>query len=285
MKKWKCTVCGYVHTGEEPPEKCPVCGADKSLFEELPAEIDAGAKRPDSSGVIEGKPTIGGPKKWKCSVCGYVHTGEEPPEKCPVCGADKSLFEPVAEEAAPPRTLSTASTAPVASVASEAEPAEPPSPASTGKQTPYDVVGRYLVTLHAHPISVHIPNGVLPLSVLFMLMALVFEWEPLSTAARYNLAVVMLAMPVVIYTGYNDWRRRFGGHLTSVFRIKIICAGTVGGLTLILSAWWAMDPSLLFSATVGRRLFLFLSFIALGAAALAGYMGGKLVFPNMDDGE
>jgi len=32
MKKWKCTVCGYIHVGEEPPEKCPQCGAPKEKF-------------------------------------------------------------------------------------------------------------------------------------------------------------------------------------------------------------------------------------------------------------
>ena len=25
MKKWVCPVCGYVHEGDTPPEKCPVC--------------------------------------------------------------------------------------------------------------------------------------------------------------------------------------------------------------------------------------------------------------------
>lgn len=31
MKKWVCTVCGYIHEGETAPEKCPTCkvGADK----------------------------------------------------------------------------------------------------------------------------------------------------------------------------------------------------------------------------------------------------------------
>ena len=33
MKKWICTVCGYVHEGEEAPEKCPQCGAPKEKFE------------------------------------------------------------------------------------------------------------------------------------------------------------------------------------------------------------------------------------------------------------
>jgi rubrerythrin len=33
-------------------------------------------------------------KKWKCTLCGYIHTGEEPPEKCPVCGAARDKFVP-----------------------------------------------------------------------------------------------------------------------------------------------------------------------------------------------
>ncbi|MCK5146813.1 NADH peroxidase [bacterium] len=32
MKKWTCTVCGYVHEGENAPEKCPQCGAPASKF-------------------------------------------------------------------------------------------------------------------------------------------------------------------------------------------------------------------------------------------------------------
>ena len=26
MKKYVCPVCGYVHEGNEPPDKCPQCG-------------------------------------------------------------------------------------------------------------------------------------------------------------------------------------------------------------------------------------------------------------------
>ncbi|MDL2300170.1 NADH peroxidase [Clostridiaceae bacterium OttesenSCG-928-D20] len=32
MKKFVCTVCGYVHEGEAPPEKCPICKAPASKF-------------------------------------------------------------------------------------------------------------------------------------------------------------------------------------------------------------------------------------------------------------
>jgi ferredoxin-thioredoxin reductase catalytic subunit/rubredoxin len=30
---------------------------------------------------------------WRCKVCGYLCAREEPPEKCPICKADKDRFE------------------------------------------------------------------------------------------------------------------------------------------------------------------------------------------------
>ena len=30
--------------------------------------------------------------KWVCSVCKYVHTGDTPPEKCPLCGVPSDRF-------------------------------------------------------------------------------------------------------------------------------------------------------------------------------------------------
>ncbi|MEY8354333.1 NADH peroxidase [Lachnospiraceae bacterium 54-53] len=32
MKKWVCTVCGYVHEGETAPEFCPICKASSEKF-------------------------------------------------------------------------------------------------------------------------------------------------------------------------------------------------------------------------------------------------------------
>ena len=46
-KKWKCTVCGYIHEGEGPPDKCPVCGAFKYqfiLYEKLPDVLEKSLK-------------------------------------------------------------------------------------------------------------------------------------------------------------------------------------------------------------------------------------------------
>ena len=38
MKKFVCQVCGYVYTGDEAPEQCPVCKAPKEKFKEVKGE-------------------------------------------------------------------------------------------------------------------------------------------------------------------------------------------------------------------------------------------------------
>ncbi|MCI8423149.1 MAG: NADH peroxidase, partial [Lawsonibacter sp.] len=38
MKKFVCTVCGYIHEGDTPPEKCPQCGVPASKFKEQGTE-------------------------------------------------------------------------------------------------------------------------------------------------------------------------------------------------------------------------------------------------------
>lgn len=35
MKKWRCTICGYIHEGDTPPDECPLCGAGPEFFEEV----------------------------------------------------------------------------------------------------------------------------------------------------------------------------------------------------------------------------------------------------------
>ncbi|MDR0655663.1 MAG: NADH peroxidase [Treponema sp.] len=59
MKKWVCQVCGYVHSGDQPPEKCPTCGAPASKFKEqsvgdgFAAEHVAGVAKGVEQDIIE----------------------------------------------------------------------------------------------------------------------------------------------------------------------------------------------------------------------------------------
>ena len=39
MKKFRCTVCGYIHEGDTPPDKCPQCHVPASKFVEIEQEV------------------------------------------------------------------------------------------------------------------------------------------------------------------------------------------------------------------------------------------------------
>lgn len=54
QKKFICVVCGYVHEGDEAPEKCPICGAPKSKFKELDTEAELTFVTEHEVGVAKG---------------------------------------------------------------------------------------------------------------------------------------------------------------------------------------------------------------------------------------
>ena len=49
--------------------------------------------------------------KFKCSVCGYVHEGDQAPDKCPQCFAPKEAFEKIEEGAPAKKGIDTNSNA------------------------------------------------------------------------------------------------------------------------------------------------------------------------------
>lgn len=269
MAKWKCSVCGYETASDVAPGECPVCGAGKTKFDkiETPSPSSASSEEHDQ-------------KQWKCLVCGYIHTGSEPPAVCPVCGADKSQFVLVEAESAP-KTAKPIST----------KPAPPKSTTDADRIPSQQIVSRtqysifqllksidFITRIHGHPIAVHIPNGVLPLSFLFTLIAVATKSEAFATAAAYNIVFVCLSMPIVIITGFIDWYNRFNAQWTKIFTIKFSCGIVVGVLSLIIALMWFAQPGIYHEFSARLILFLALNVINLITAAVAGFYGGKLVF-------
>jgi nitrite reductase (NADH) large subunit len=48
-RKYRCTVCGYEHEGDGPPDQCPVCGVDREMFELVEAPAAEPAAKPAST--------------------------------------------------------------------------------------------------------------------------------------------------------------------------------------------------------------------------------------------
>jgi len=231
-------------------------------------------------------------KKWRCTVCNYIHEGDQPPETCPVCGADKSKFVEVSDAEAKEiqakksekqleREKAMAEKAKAQSSGSKQKSQTGQSASGqkgSGKKGWIEFVNAQMIRHHAHPVSVHIPNGVLPVSVLFVLLALWCTGQGFATAAFYNSVVVLIAMPAVLYTGYNAWQRKYGGSWTTIFIFKIITALIVTVTCLLVVIWYVVNPEILSGGAARQAGFVFLNLIMLAAAVVAGLIGGKLVF-------
>jgi len=248
MKKWRCTVCGYIHEGEAPPEECPVCKAPAEMFEEV-VEEEAVTDR-----------------RRKCTVCGYIQEGDEPLKSCPICKAAAEKFIEIDRDGNQ-----------IAAAGEKEEKA--PEPEQRKKP---GLLVRLLMLLHVHPISAHLPNGILPVAVIFLAIAVFLGVEFFEKAAYYNLAAVLIAMPLVLLTGYVEWKNRYQAAKTFLFITKISCAVIVTVTLAILVAWRIIEPGVAGPDSPFRLIYFGIAAVMLAATAIAGHLGGKLVFGSRE---
>lgn len=65
---------------------------DITRAEAVAAEIDALLQSQAYAPVETAAEEPENKSKWVCTVCGYVHYGENPPDKCPLCGVPAERF-------------------------------------------------------------------------------------------------------------------------------------------------------------------------------------------------
>ena len=186
------------------------------------------------------------PKKWKCTVCGYLHEGPEPPESCPRCGADASEFIPLAEEK-------------------------------------LNLLHDLWQTLVVHAVAAHFPNGLMPVAVFFFALGLVMVNPHLEPASYYLVLLVLAVVPVSVASGIYDWRKRFGGTQALIFYKKIALAVVLFLLGLAAVALHRSLPDFTQASGMLRLLYGGLLFAMLGCVVLLGHYGGKLAFKWKDN--
>ncbi|MDZ7665730.1 MAG: DUF2231 domain-containing protein [Desulfotignum sp.] len=215
-------------------------------------------------------------KAWKCTICNYVHRGESPPEKCPVCGADKTKFVEIEIPDEPEKTASGADATEMET--SAPAPPEPESAKPSAPRSLYQTVTQLMLQYHAHPILVHTPNGLLPVAAILFILAWVFDASLPAKAAAINMVFVVLALPLVIYTGILEWQKKYNRADTLLFRIKILAATLTSVSCLISLVWYLINPAVL--STSLSWIFILVNLIMLTSAGVAGHVGGKLVFKD-----
>ncbi len=216
-------------------------------------------------------------KAWQCTVCKYIHKGEAPPAKCPVCGVDASKFVEIDPASIPQKT-------PRRRKPAKRTGQDPPPKKDLETKTP-DIeqtfskkIKSLLIRHHAHPVLVHTPNGILPAAVIFFFLAWIFDYDLLAKAAFINIIFVMLTLPLVLLTGLLEWKEKYNGVMTINFKFKIIAAIITSVFCAISLVWFLNDPKILTSSK--SWIFILTNIIMLISAGVAGYIGGKLVFKD-----
>ena len=178
-------------------------------------------------------------KRWKCTICGYVHTGETPPAICPVCGADRSAFIPIEEEKS-------------------------------------GFLRDLIANFKLHPVAAHFPNGLIPTAALFLLLYVVSGNTGFESTCFRLIVVATLVVPVSMVSGLLDWRKHFGRPHYSVFFKKIGLALSLLVLALVAIGLRYGDPALMTTPGWQRWAFGLCLLGMLNCTILLGHYGSIL---------
>lgn len=185
------------------------------------------------------------PKRWQCSVCGYVHSGEGPPESCPVCGAERTKFVLLDEE------------------------------------TPANSPG-LLATFKVHPVAAHFPGGLLPTAAFLWLLSVLFGHPGFEAAAFWLVMIATAVVPVSIGSGLYDWQQHHAGRKAAIFYKKIGLAITLLILGVAATALRFGPPAMVVDG--GGRYWLYLIAVLgmLGCVIMLGHYGAILVTQGLE---
>lgn len=193
-------------------------------------------------------------RKWRCTVCGYIHQGDAPPESCPVCHAPAEKFELVAEE--------------------------------QQSRSLFAMVQRELQQLRenfvAHAVFAHFPVALTSTSFLFLMLFLFRGNEALEFSIFALLLVVGVSAPLTFVSGLRDWKKHYQGKRAAIF-IKKVWLGRCLLLLLAVALFWRWQvPAVLTDGGLSAGVFLLLHLLMLGCVTLLGHYGGILVFGDRE---
>jgi len=178
-------------------------------------------------------------KRWQCTVCGYIHEGDEPPEFCPVCGADRSKFTPMHAEKS-------------------------------------NLWQEMAAAFRLHPILAHFPGGLIPTAVLFLLLFPATGNSGLESAAYWLILVTTAVIPFSVGTGMHDWHKYFGEQRMPIYFKKAGLALCLLLLALTAISLRYGQPELLASGGWQRWLYVVCLLGMLACVALLGHFGSLL---------
>jgi len=133
--------------------------------------------------------------------------------------------------------------------------------------------------VYFHPIFVHFPQALFPVAFASFVLYLVTGNDLFERGTFLMMMFGLAATPVTMITGYIDWKVRYKGYMTPVFKIKIITGFVLIGLSLSAVLLRALVPEVALLPLSGMGwLRAGLLAACVGSCVVEGHYGGKLVF-------
>ena len=138
---------------------------------------------------------------------------------------------------------------------------------------------KILENIYYHPMFVHFPQALFPVSFASFLLYLATGARDFEVGAYLTAAFGAAVTPVTTFTGFLDWKIRYKGYMTSVFRIKIVGAFVLIGLSVLAVLLRSIVPDVAAMPLAGLGwVYGALLFACVLTGVVLGHYGGKLVF-------
>jgi uncharacterized membrane protein len=134
-------------------------------------------------------------------------------------------------------------------------------------------------SVYYHPMFVHFPQALFPVAFGSFALYLATGIREFEVGAFVAAAFGAAISPITTITGFVDWKIRYKGYMTPVFRIKIIGAFVLIALSIpaVLLRLLVPDVAALPLSGAGWAYAALLAACVVTCVVL-GYYGGKLVF-------
>ncbi len=178
----------------------------------------------------------------KCNVCGYIMHKSKVKDVCPACGVLAQNFQPYESKL-------------------------------SGRREAF-------LSLHLHPVIVHLPMTLVFLALLFDIAALLFigaSYDILAAGVKINTVLLPIGVLAAALTGILDGRMRFKRLSTKKLKFKML-ASIIFFAIAVTEALIAMLVPLSAGALI---VLIVLTCAALIPAALLGNAGSKLIVAVM----
>jgi hypothetical protein len=131
-------------------------------------------------------------------------------------------------------------------------------------------------TFMLHAVAAHFSNGLIPVAVLYLLLALPARDVFFEHTVEHLLVIVLMAVPVSFLSGIREWKKKYNSAKAPVFTKKIRLSIVLFSLCLIAVSIRLSVPGVMSGSGILFWTYTASLLLMLPVVVLLGHYGGKL---------